>query len=52
MNIQAIADMFHKLMTETLGYKRYAVQGGDWGSAIMSRIGEAHADTSSASIST
>jgi microsomal epoxide hydrolase len=40
MNIQAIADIFHKLMTEVLGYKRYAAQGGDWGSAIVSRIGE------------
>src|ERR1700719_314806 len=41
MNIQAIAEIFHKLMTEVLGYKRYAAQGGDWGSAIVSRIGEA-----------
>jgi len=41
MNIQAIADIFHKLMTEVLGYQRYAAQGGDWGSAIVSRIGEA-----------
>jgi microsomal epoxide hydrolase len=45
MNIQAMAEIFHKLMTETLGYKRYAVQGGDWGSAITSRIGETHADS-------
>ena len=42
MNIQTIAEIFHKLMTETLGYKRYAAQGGDWGSAIVSRIGEAY----------
>lgn len=40
MNIQAIADIFHKLMTEVLGYRRYAAQGGDWGSAIVSRLGE------------
>ncbi len=45
MNIQAMAELFHKLMTETLGYKRYAVQGGDWGAAITSRIGEVHADS-------
>src|SRR5258708_18336540 len=43
MNIQAIADLFHKLMTEVLGYDRFAVQGGDWGAAITSRIGEVHA---------
>jgi hypothetical protein len=27
--VEAMATMFHKLMTETLGYKRYAAQGGD-----------------------
>jgi microsomal epoxide hydrolase len=43
MNIQAIGDIFFKLMTETLGFKRFAVQGGDWGSAITARIGEVYA---------
>ncbi len=43
MNIQAMAEIFHKLMTEVLGWRRYAVQGGDWGSAITSRLGEMHA---------
>ncbi len=43
MNIQAIADLFHKLMTEVLGFRRFAVQGGDWGAAITSRIGEVYA---------
>jgi microsomal epoxide hydrolase len=42
MNIQAIAEHFHKLMTESLGYPRYCAQGGDWGSAITSRLGEVH----------
>ncbi|MGO9799482.1 MAG: epoxide hydrolase family protein, partial [Candidatus Binatus sp.] len=45
MNIQAMAEMLHQLMTEVLGYRRYAVQGGDWGAAIASRIGEVHADS-------
>lgn len=40
MNIQAIADIFFKLMTDVLGFKRFAVQGGDWGSAVTSRMGE------------
>ncbi len=44
-NIQAIAELFHKLMTEVLGYKRYCAQGGDWGSAITSRLGETHRDS-------
>jgi pimeloyl-ACP methyl ester carboxylesterase len=42
MNIQTMADIFHRLMTETLGYKRFAAQGGDWGSAIASRLGEVY----------
>jgi len=42
MNIQAIADILFKLMTETLGFPRFAVQGGDWGSAITARIGEVY----------
>lgn len=30
------AKVFHKLMTEELGYARYGTQGGDWGSAVTS----------------
>ena len=36
--IAAMAATLHKLMTEVLGYKRYAVQGGDWGAVITSCI--------------
>jgi len=43
MNVQAIAEVFFKLMTEVLGFQRFAAQGGDWGAAITSRIGEVHA---------
>ncbi len=39
MNIEAMAKIFVKLMTETLGYKRFGVQGGDWGAVIASCIG-------------
>ncbi len=45
MNIQAIAEKFHTLMTDALGYQRYCAQGGDWGSAITSRLGEVHGDS-------
>jgi pimeloyl-ACP methyl ester carboxylesterase len=45
MNIQAIAEIFHRLMTDTLGFNRYCAQGGDWGSAITSRLGEVHGDS-------
>ena len=34
-----MAGIFHKLMTEVLGYDRYLAQGGDWGGAISSFLG-------------
>ena len=37
-----IADHFHKLMTETLGYKSYLAQGGDWGSIISTWMAHDH----------
>jgi pimeloyl-ACP methyl ester carboxylesterase len=40
---EAIADCLADLMTEVLGYRRFAVQGGDWGAFIASRLGFAHA---------
>jgi pimeloyl-ACP methyl ester carboxylesterase len=43
MGIQAMAEVLFKLMTEVLGYDRFAAQGGDWGAAIVSRMGEVHA---------
>jgi len=42
MNIEAMAAIFLKLMTTTLGYQRFAVQGGDWGAVITSCIGYAY----------
>ncbi len=42
MNIQAIAEIFLKLMTGVLDYQRFGAQGGDWGSAIVSRMGEVY----------
>jgi microsomal epoxide hydrolase len=39
----AVPDMavcLHDLMTETLGFKKFAVQGGDWGAGIASVIGQ------------
>ncbi|CAD5232566.1 unnamed protein product [Bursaphelenchus xylophilus] len=37
MNAGAVARIFHKLMLR-LGYNKYAVQGGDWGSTIVSNM--------------
>jgi len=42
--VEAIADCFAELMTDVLGYARFAAQGGDWGGFITSRLGAVHAD--------
>ncbi|HEY0495316.1 MAG TPA: epoxide hydrolase [Kutzneria sp.] len=42
INPTAIAGLFHRLMTEVLGYSRYGAQGGDFGAQITSRIGRDH----------
>lgn len=42
--IEAIADCFADLMTEVLGYRRFAAQGGDWGAFVSSRLGAVHAE--------
>jgi microsomal epoxide hydrolase len=41
--VEEIADTFAQLMTEVLGYARFAAQGGDWGAFITSRLGYKHA---------
>lgn len=41
----AIADLWHRLMTQVLGYDRYAAQAGDWGSFVTSRLALQHADS-------
>ncbi len=42
MNIARIAELFMQLMRDELGYQRFGAQGGDWGSAITSRLGYAY----------
>lgn len=39
-----MADLWHRLMTEVLGYDTYAAQAGDWGSFVTSRLALQHAD--------
>lgn len=41
--LNAIADTFMTLMTQVLGYNRFACHGHDWGAFISSRLGYAHA---------
>ena len=41
--IPEIADCVAALMHDVLGYDRFGAQGGDWGAAVSSRLGHAHA---------
>jgi microsomal epoxide hydrolase len=36
-------DLMHKLMTDVLGYDRYAVHGGDFGSMVAEQMARSHA---------
>src|SRR5438477_132327 len=38
--LQDIADCLHDLMTEILGFQKFAAQGGDWGAGVASLIGQ------------
>ena len=33
-----VARLWHKLMTQTLGYRKYGAQGGDWGCIITAQL--------------
>jgi microsomal epoxide hydrolase len=36
------AHVWHRLMTESLGYERFAAHGGDWGSFVTEMLGRDH----------
>jgi microsomal epoxide hydrolase len=42
LNIEEIAALFQRLMTEVLGFARFGAQGGDWGAFITGRLGYAY----------
>jgi pimeloyl-ACP methyl ester carboxylesterase len=42
--VTEIAEVFATLMTDVLGYERFAAQGGDWGAFITARLGAVHPD--------
>ena len=42
LDIEEIAALFQRLMTEVLGLARFGAQGGDWGSFITGRLGYAY----------
>ncbi|CAN5222684.1 epoxide hydrolase [soil metagenome] len=37
-----MASMFAELMTDVLGYERFATQGGDWGASISASLGASY----------
>ncbi|PAU86089.1 epoxide hydrolase [Pseudomonas sp. WN033] len=43
MTQRQTAGLWNKLMTDVLGYERYAAQGGDWGGIVTSWLGLDHA---------
>jgi microsomal epoxide hydrolase len=42
LGVNGIAELFASLMTDVLGYRRFAAQGGDWGAFITSRLALEH----------
>lgn len=45
MNFWKIADLFHKLMTEKLGFSKYAAAGSDYGAFVTAQLGHKYADS-------
>jgi len=45
LTVSRIAGLFEKLMTEELGYKRYAVRGSDIGAGVAIQLALAHPDS-------
>lgn len=39
----ATSGLWHRLMTECLGYPRFAAQGGDWGAFVTANLGHRYA---------
>jgi microsomal epoxide hydrolase len=44
LGVPQMTDRLAALMTDVLGYRRFAAQGGDWGAFITGRLGATHAD--------
>src|SRR5258708_28865975 len=42
--VPEMADCVAALMRDVLGYERFGAQGGEWGAAVTSPLGHAHAD--------
>lgn len=45
LNFWTTADLWQTLMTQVLGFPRYAAQGGDWGAMVTTQLGHKYADS-------
>jgi microsomal epoxide hydrolase len=43
INFWRTADLWHALMTDVLGFERFAAQGGDWGALVTAQLGHKYA---------
>lgn len=44
LGARRIADLWHTLMTDVLGYRRFCAGGGDWGSTVTGELGHGYPD--------
>ena len=44
MSVARIAELMHRLMTEELGYERYAARASDLGAGVVQQLALAHAE--------
>jgi len=44
VDVARVAQLWVKLMTEVLGFDKFAAHGGDWGALITAHLAHAHAD--------
>jgi pimeloyl-ACP methyl ester carboxylesterase len=44
VNFWTTADLWVRLMTEVLGFDRFAASGGDWGNLVTAQLGHKYAD--------
>jgi len=43
-NLEEMGEVLGELMTSVLGYRRFGVQGGDWGAGVVSRVAHQRPD--------
>ncbi len=44
VDVARVAGLWVRLMTEVLGFERFAAHGGDWGALVTAHLAHAHAD--------